>query len=165
MYVSLIVAMAENRVIGVNNSLPWSLPDDLRHFRALTLGKPVLMGRKTYESIGRPLPKRHNIVLTRDRAYRAPGCSVVGSVQEALEAAGEADELMVIGGATLYRRLLPTAQCVYLTEVHASVEGDTWFPDLAGDEWEEVAREERAADAENPLAHAFVTYQRRASPA
>ncbi len=128
MKIAIVVAMAANRVIGRDNQLPWHLPADLKHFKQLTLGKPVVMGRKTYASIGRPLPERTNIVVTRDRDYEAPGCVVVHSLDEALAAAGEAAEVMVIGGAGIYRQVLPRTDTLYLTEVHAEFEGDTLFP-------------------------------------
>ena len=119
--ISLIVAMAQNGVIGCDNSLPWRLPDDLRRFRAFTLGKPILMGRKTFESIGRPLPGRINLVLTRDRGWSAEGAIAVHSVEEALTQAGSSDELVAIGGAEIYRLVLPFARRIYLTHVHADV--------------------------------------------
>jgi len=117
--IAIVVAMDDNRVIGRDNQLPWHLPADLRHFRQVTIGKPVLMGRKTHESIGRPLPERTNIVVTRDRSYEAPGCILVHSIESALKAAGDRREVMVIGGADFYRQLLPKADRLYLTLVHA----------------------------------------------
>ena len=125
MIVSLVVAMARNRVIGRDNALPWRLPADLAYFKRVTMGHPVIMGRRTYESIGRPLPGRHNIVVSRNRAFHAPGCTVVGSLEEAWRAAGDADEACVIGGTTLFRETLPIADRIHLTEVEADVEGDT----------------------------------------
>jgi dihydrofolate reductase len=158
---ALVAAMDRNRVIGVDNRLPWHLPADLRRFRELTMGRPVLMGRRTHESIGRPLPGRHNLVLTRDPGYLAPGCTVVRSLEEALAAAGQVPELMVIGGAELYARLLERADRLYLTLVDGELAGDTHFPEYAGGEWVEVARQERVADADNPFALSFVVLERR----
>lgn len=158
--VSLIAALAENRVIGRNNALPWRLPADLKRFRRLTTGYPVILGRKNYESIGRPLPERRNIVVTRDRAYRAPGCIVVDSLDAAYAAAGAAAEIFIIGGAELYAQTLARADRMYLTFVHAAVAGDTYFPPVALDEWTEIARERHEADADHAYAYSFVTYDR-----
>ena len=136
--VSLIVAMAQNGVIGRGNSLPWRLPQDLKRFRAFTLGKAVLMGRRTYESIGRPLNGRANLVLTRDRSWYAHGVIVVHSLEEALAQAGSSEELVAIGGAEVYRLVLPFARRIYLTHVHADVPGDTFFPDFDPTQWADV---------------------------
>jgi dihydrofolate reductase len=160
MKLSLIVAMADNHVIGHNNRLPWHLPADLKHFRAITLGKPVLMGRKTWESIGRPLPGRTNIVITRNADYLAADCVVVHSLDEALRAAGSAAEVMVIGGAELYRQALPQADTLYLTLVHGEFEGDTRFPDWRPDDWRETARIDHGPDHRNPHAYSFITLER-----
>jgi dihydrofolate reductase len=162
MKLSLIAAMAENRVIGHENRLPWHLPADLQHFKAITLGKPVLMGRKTWESIGRPLPGRTNIVITRDAGYVAEGCVVAHSLEEAVAAAGEAAEVMVIGGAQLYRQALPLADTLYLTLVHAEIQGDTRFPAWQPGEWRETARIDHEADDRNPHAYSFITLEREA---
>ena len=153
----LIVARARNGVIGCDNSLPWHLPDDLRRFKALTLGKPVLMGRRTHESIGRPLPGRANIVLTRDRQWTASGVTVVHSLDEALAAAGDVPEIMVIGGADLYRQTLPRAQRIELTEVEADVDGDTHLDSFHAADWRESAREYHSADEGHAWAFNFVT--------
>jgi dihydrofolate reductase len=158
--ISIVVAVSRNRVIGRGNRIPWRLPRDLRHFRALTLGKPVIMGRLTYESIGKPLDGRTNIVVTRDRDYAAPGCRVVGSFEEALDAARPAEEVMVIGGGEVYARALPAADRVYLTEVEAELEGDVFFPALPPAEWCEAESEAFEADARNPYAVRFVTLHR-----
>ena len=162
MKLSLIAAMADNRVIGHENRLPWHLPADLQHFKAITLGKPVLMGRKTWESIGRPLPGRTNIVITRDTGYVAEGCVVAHSLEEAVRAAGEAAEVMVIGGAQLYRQALPLADTLYLTLVHAEIRGDTRFPAWQPGEWRETARIDHEADDRNPHAYSFITLERQA---
>ena len=159
--ISLIVAAAENDVIGRNGALPWRLSDDLRRFKALTMGKPVIMGRKTYESIGRPLPGRQNIVMTRRRDYRAEGCEIVDSVEAAIAAAGDAPETMVIGGAEIYRRFLPLAGRIYLTRVHTVIEGDTFLPETGEIEWAEISRERFAADDRNDFDVSFITLERR----
>lgn len=164
--ISFVVAIDKNRVIGANGRLPWRLPDDMRRFRELTMGKPVLMGRKTYESIPqrfRPLPGRHNIVLTRSRDYAAPGCTVVHTVEAGVAAATGAEELMVIGGASLYTALLPRADRLYLTLVEAEVEGDTHFPPIRPSAWREVARKAHPADERHAYPFTFVVLERRQS--
>jgi dihydrofolate reductase len=158
--IALIAAMAENRVIGRENGLPWRLPADLRRFKSVTMGKPVIMGRKTYESIGKPLPGRSNIVVTRDADYRAPGCQVVHSLEQALEAGAGHTEVMVIGGAELYRQALGRAERMYLTLVRAEVEGDTLFPDIEPQQWRELERESHRADEKNQYDYDFVILQR-----
>lgn len=160
--ISIIAAMAENRVIGVDNTLPWRLPADLGHFRRLTTGHHVIMGRRNYESIGKPLPERTNIVVTRNRDYRAPGCVVVHSLEEALKRAQADAEIFVIGGAEIYQQALARADRLYLTLVHADVAGDTYFPDFAPDRWKEISRERHEADAKNPYPYSFLIYDRRA---
>ena len=161
MKVSIIVAAAANNVIGRDGGLPWHLPEDLRRFKALTLGKPLLMGRKTHESIGRPLPGRRNIVLTRQTGYVAEGCDVVASVESALEIAGGADELMVIGGNAVYEMMLPHCGRIYLTRVHEAVDGDTFFPDLDESHWQLVERQDFAAGPDRPHAFSFLVLDRR----
>ena len=158
---SIIVARAENGVIGVNNQLPWRLSNDLQYFKKVTLGKPIVMGRKTYDSIGRPLPGRTNIVVTRNQNWSVEGVQVVHSLQEALEVAGgeQADEVMLIGGAELYRQGLALADKIYLTEVKASPAGDAFFPDLP-ESWREISRQPQQADDKNDCPHDFVIYQR-----
>ncbi|HUO80144.1 MAG TPA: type 3 dihydrofolate reductase [Steroidobacteraceae bacterium] len=158
----LVVAAARNGVIGRDNGLPWRLPADLAHFKRLTLGHPILMGRRTWDSIGRPLPGRQNIVLTRDPDFRREGATVVHSLEEARAAAGDAARLMVIGGAELYRACLGQAQVVHLTEVDAEPEGDARIPPWRREEWQEVWREAHPADARHAYAYSFVTLQRRA---
>ena len=160
MRIALIVAMAENRVIGCNNQLPWRIPADLRHFRALTMGKPIIMGRKTYESIGRPLPGRDNIVISGDRLYQAKGCQVVNSIDQALAVAGHSEEAMIIGGANLYRQTLEIADRLYLTLVKAEPEGDTWFPQIELQQWREIERETHKADESNEYDYDFVVLDR-----
>jgi len=158
--VSLIVAVADNAVIGRDGALPWRLPEDLKRFKALTLGKPILMGRKTFESIGRALPGRANLVLTRDRRWSAPGVRVVHSVEEALREAGGSDELVVIGGTEIFQLALPLARRIYLTRVHAKVGGDTFF---SFDEslWRELESLDHPADERHPYAFTFSLLERR----
>ena len=160
--ISLVVAMARNRVIGRDNALPWRLPEDLKRFKAITMGKPILMGRKTYESIGKPLPGRTNIVLTRDRGWRAAGVQVAGSVAEALQQAGNAAELAVIGGAEIYRLTLPLAGRIHLTRVEAQVVGDTFFPELDPTQWLSSQVGSLPADERNQYPMTFLTLERRA---
>ncbi|HEY2340012.1 MAG TPA: dihydrofolate reductase [Steroidobacteraceae bacterium] len=162
--ISLIVAMAQNGVIGRDNSLPWRLPDDLKRFRAFTLGKPILMGRKTFESIGRPLPGRINLVLTRDRSWYAEGVIAVHSVEEALAQAGSSDELVAIGGAEIYRLVLPFARRIYLTHVHADVPGNITFPEFDSTQWADVEYSSQPADDEHAYPLTFVTLERRNAP-
>ena len=163
---SLIVAVAENGVIGRNNALPWHLPEDLKYFKRVTLGKPIVMGRKTYESIGKPLPGRTNIVISRNPAYAADGVRVVGSLDEALSLAEDialidgVDELMVIGGAAIYAEALPRAERLYLTRVHAEVAGDAHLPELDLAAWRERSREQHAASETNPYDYSFIVYER-----
>ncbi|TAJ95253.1 MAG: dihydrofolate reductase [Gammaproteobacteria bacterium] len=156
MIVSLIVAMDEQGVIGQGCKLPWRLPADLRRFKSLTLGKPVILGRKTHESIGKPLPGRENIVISRDPDYRSPGCRVADSLDAALAACADAAEVMIAGGAEVYRAALPLADRIYLTEVHARVDGDVHFPVFNRREWREASREELPADVQNIHAVSFV---------
>ncbi|HEY7752666.1 MAG TPA: dihydrofolate reductase [Steroidobacteraceae bacterium] len=156
-----IVAMADNAVIGRGNRLPWRLPEDLARFRSLTMGHALLMGRRTHESIGRPLPGRRNLVLTRDPAWRAPGCEPVASPRAALALPGPGQLLFVIGGAEVYRACWDLVQRVELTEVHAEVEGDVRLEGFDRGDWRETFREDRAADARHAHAYSFVTLARR----
>jgi dihydrofolate reductase len=163
---AVIVAAAENGVIGRNNALPWHLPEDLRYFKRVTMGKPIVMGRKTFESIGRPLPGRTNIVITRNPDFTAEGVRVVASLDEAVRLAGDialidgAQELVVIGGAEIYKASIPRADRLYITEVHASVEGDAYLPEIDWAHWREVGRERHAASDANPYDYSFVVYNR-----
>ena len=154
--ISLVVAMSDNGVIGVDNRLPWHLSADLRRFKSITMGKPIIMGRRTHESIGRPLPGRLNIVVSRDPGFRVDGCVVSASTEAALEAAGDVPEVMVIGGEALYRAFLHRAGQVYLTRVHAQFAGDTFFTELDRQHWEEVERDDFAPDERNPYPYSFV---------
>ena len=160
--ISAIVAMAENRVIGKNNQLPWRLPADLRHFKAITTGHPVLMGRKTYESIGKPLPNRTNIIMTRNPSYQAPGCIVVTSIQGAIQSAisTKSLELFIIGGEEIYKQFLPYIQKMYLTLIHHTFEGDAFFPEINWEEWNETNHEDHPADNENPYSYRFITLEK-----
>ena len=158
--IAIVVAMAENRVIGRDGGLPWRLPADMARFRSLTMGKPIVMGRRTHESIGRALDGRRNIVVTRRAGYRAPGCTVAASLEAALEAAADAAEVAVIGGASIYEMALPVADRVHLTLVHASIDGDVRFPHIEPADWREVSRLERGADARNRYDVSFIELAR-----
>jgi dihydrofolate reductase len=158
---SIIAAISENGVIGRDNRLPWHMPADLAHFKRLTMGKPILMGRRTWESLPGLLPHRTHVILTRDRDYLAEGGFVVHSIAEAVNFAGDAEELMVVGGANLYAQTLPLASRMYLTVVHDYFDGDTAFPDYEKADWREVFREEHGADERNPHAYSFATFERR----
>lgn len=160
MRISAICAMSENRVIGHNNQLPWHLPADLKHFKNLTMGNPILMGRKTYESIGRPLPGRLNVIITSNRNYQAAGCTVVDSIEKALEITQESDELFIIGGASLYRGMLPLTQRLYLTLIHQDIEGDTYFPEFNLKEWVETERADYPINAEHRYPYSFIVLDR-----
>jgi len=157
--ISLIAAMTRNRVIGKDNAMPWHLPADLAHFKRVTMGKPVIMGRNTYESIGRPLPGRKNIVISRRSDYSPEGCIVVNSVDAAIEQANS-EEVMIIGGGQLYAELLPRADRLYLTLIDAELEGDTQFPDYSVYAWKELERERHEPDEKNAYAYEFVTLER-----
>ena len=160
MIISLIAAMGKNKVIGNKGKLPWNLPADMKYFRDKTRGKPVIMGRKTHESIGKPLPKRLNIIVTHDNEYKAEGCVVVHSADEALKAAGNVEEVMIIGGSQIYKEFLPKANRLYLTKIDSEFEGDTYFPEYKIEEWKEVSYEEHEKDAENQYDYRFVVLDR-----
>lgn len=161
MKISIIVAAAANNVIGRDNAMPWHLPEDLRRFKELTIGKAILMGRRTHESIGKALPNRRNIILSRDPAFTAPGCEVVASVEEALDLVKGEAELMVIGGYAVYKKLFPQTQRVYLTRIHSIIEGDTLFPSLETSEWNLVEREDLLANDEREYSFSFLVLDRR----
>jgi dihydrofolate reductase len=163
--VSIIVAADEQGGIGRAGALPWQLPEDLKRFKALTMGRPILMGRKTWDSIGRPLPGRRSLVVSRQPGFTIAGAEVFGSLDDALRAAGAATEVCVIGGAEIYRQALPLASVIHLTRVHAVVKADAFFPLLDAREWEEVAREDRPADERHAHACSFLTLQRARGPA
>lgn len=159
MKISLVLAASENDIIGKGNALPWRLPADLKYFKTVTLGKPIVMGRKTWESLGKPLPDRTNIVMTR-RPLQLSGCVVVEDVAAALRAAGDADELMVIGGADIFREFLPLAQRIYLTRVHAVIDGDVVFPLPEPAQWRELSRQDYPADERHPYPFSFIVLER-----
>ncbi len=165
MIISIIAGMDKNCLIGQGNRLPWRLPADMKHFRRHTLGKPVLMGRKTFESIGKPLPKRTNIILTRDLDYRADGCVVTHSIKEALDKANGCEEIMIIGGASIYELLLPQSDRLYLTYIHDCFEGDVYFPAFDMADWQEVKRVDYQPDKKNPHPYSFIFLHRRSEDA
>ena len=158
--ISLIAALTRDHVIGRDNDLPWRIRDDLRHFRQLTMGKPIIMGRRNHQSIGRPLPGRENIVITRDTGFRAPGCQVAHGVDEALALAGGAEEVMVVGGAEIYRLFLPGADRLYLTWVEADIAGDTYFPAYDAAEWQVADRRTQEAGEGSPYPLVYETLVR-----
>ncbi|NOR73021.1 MAG: type 3 dihydrofolate reductase [Mariprofundaceae bacterium] len=160
---SLIWAMDENRLIGTENRLPWKLPADMQWFRKQTMGKPVLMGRKTYESIGKPLPGRENLIMTRQQGLAIEGCRIVHSLDEARAALPDADEIMVIGGSDIYTLLLPDAARLYCTVVHDRFEGDAWFPEYDQEQWQQSLCEHHEADEHNRHAYSFMIYERVSS--
>ena len=160
MKISIIVAMGANRTIGYRNALPWHLPADLKHFKSVTMGKPMIMGRKTWVSIGRPLPGRRSIVVTRDPMFRAEGCEIAHSLEAALTMAGAAEEAVVIGGAQLFLEALPLADRLYLTIIDHVFQGDVYFPPVDATRWKETSREEHASDSVNLYRYRFLTYER-----
>ena len=161
MIISLLVAMDEQRGIGLHNRLPWHLSADQKRFKELTMGHHILMGRKTYESIGKPLPNRYNIVITRDTSFQAPGCLVVNSIDTALASVHEQDEIFVIGGALLFQEMLPRVQRLYLTIIHHSFLGDTYFPEIDENQWLQLEKIDHAADERNPYSYSFITLDRK----
>ncbi len=164
--IAYVVAMDNNRLIGRDNDLPWRLPDDMRWFREQTMGKPCVMGRKTYDSLparSRPLPGRLNIVVTRNPDYEAPGAVVVHTIDDALRAAGDADEVIIVGGAELYRALLPRVDRLYLTHVHGAADGDVFFPPYDPAGWREVYRQEHPVDDRHPYAFTWLILEREST--
>lgn len=163
MPLSLICAMTPQRVIGNHNQLPWHMPADLQHFKALTLGKPIIMGRKTFVSIGKPLPQRRNIVLTRDKNFTAPGCEVFHALVDALNLFDtKTQDIFIIGGAEIFAQALSQADFLYLTIIHADIPGDSFFPEWhkASSQWQEISRDAHHADEKNAYNYTFVTYQK-----
>lgn len=160
MLLSLIAAFGEGQVIGIDNRLPWRLPADLKRFRTITCGKPVLMGRKTFESIGKPLPGRLNLLITRNARYRPQGCCVVHSLEEAMKVGAGNSEMIAVGGASVYEQVIPLARRMYLTRIHHAFPGDTYFPDFTYDAWREIERIDCQADAANPYRYSFVVLER-----
>jgi dihydrofolate reductase len=161
MRIAIVVAATDDGVMGKDNALPWRLPDDLKRFKQLTMGKPIVMGRKTFESIGKALPGRRNIVISRQRDFVAPGCDVVGSVEAALATASEAAEVSVIGGAEIFRQVLPNADLVHLTLIHAKIDGDVFFPSLKAPEWRAISQEEHPVDERHAHPFTFLTLERK----
>jgi len=157
---SMIVAHANNRVIGKDNDMPWHLPADLAYFKKTTLGKPIIMGRKTFESIGRPLPGRQNIVISRDNNYQADGVDVVGSVDAALALVSHVEEVMVIGGGAIYQHCLASAQRLYITHIDADIDGDTYFPEYDLNVWKKVTSHVQASDEKNEYSLDFSVYEK-----
>ena len=157
---SLITAMDSNRVIGMNNTLPWHLPADLAFFKQTTMGKPVIMGRKTFQSIGKPLPGRKNIVLTRDANFEAPNCEVASSIDHAISRVGDSEEVMLIGGASLYEQTIDSADIIYLTLIHHQFNGDTWFPEINPLDWKINSQDDFKRDEKTPFAYSFLKYLR-----
>ena len=153
--------MGRNQVIGIKNALLWKLPADMEHFRQLTMGKPVIMGQKTFESIGKPLPGRTNIILTLDKDFTPSGCEVAHSIEEVLEIAKDFKEVMICGGASVYKQFLPLAQRLYLTFIHQDFEGDTYFPEFNINEWKEVKRIDCEPDEKNPYSYLFVVLEKK----
>jgi len=159
-HISLIVAMDENRLIGSNNQLPWHLPADLAFFKSTTMGKPIIMGRKTFESIGKPLPGRRNIVVTRDPAFSANGCDIADGIDAALSYCSNDEEVMLIGGASLYQQTIALATRMYITRIHHHFDGDTWFPEFEDNDWKIESQQDCNADQSNPFAYSFVKFVR-----
>ena len=158
---SIIVAMATNRTIGINNTLPWRIPEDLKHFKKLTMGHHMIMGRKTFESIGKPLPGRISVVVSRDRSLKIDGCTVAHSLQEAVVACANDPQIFVVGGADIYAQALGLADTLYITEIQRDVIGDAWFPKFDRSEWLEVTRETHRQETPEPLEYHFVEYRRK----
>ncbi|ERJ60970.1 dihydrofolate reductase [Sphingobacterium paucimobilis] len=159
--ITLIVAAAENNAIGKNNQMPWHLPNDFKYFKKTTLGHSVIMGRKTFESIGKPLPERRNIVLTRDQQYNNPEIDVANSLQDVLTYCRDEREIFIIGGANIYQQVLPLAQRVLLTRVHATIDGDAFFPELPSTEWELISQEKHNKDEKHVYDYTFEVWQRK----
>ncbi|WNQ10291.1 dihydrofolate reductase [Paenibacillus aurantius] len=163
--ISFIVAMDDNRGIGKNNDLPWRLPADLAYVKKVTLGKTLIMGRKTFDSMGKPLPGRRNVVLTRSEDFQAEGTEVVHSVDEALEKyAGGEDEVMIFGGSDIFKLFLPHADRMYITRIHDTFEADTFFPEVDESEWMIVSQKQGVRDEKNPYDYEFYVYERAAAP-
>jgi len=162
MTLSLIWAMADNRVIGIENRLPWKLPADMKWFRQNTMGKPIIMGRLTFESFGaKPLPGRRNIIISRNPSYAADGIDVYTALEDALQSTRGNEETMIIGGMSLYKQALPLADRLYMTLVHTDVEGDAWFPEFDLHNWQEIARSDFPADEKNPHAYSFIVLDKQ----
>jgi dihydrofolate reductase len=163
MKISLIVAMASNRVIGLDEKMPWHLSADLKKFKQITMGAPIIMGRKTFESIGRPLPGRRNIIISRNTHYQQKGCDVYQDLHQAFNSCTDCAEVFVIGGATLYQATLPQANTLYLTEIHQEFQGDTWFPEINRAHWQEIERTDVTNDETVNFSYSFITLKRNYS--
>lgn len=161
MKLSIIVAFDINRLIGKNNQLPWHLPADLKHFKSITMGGHMIMGRKTFDSIGKPLPGRTSIIITRQKNYTQPGCLVVHSLDEALEICKNQEEVFIIGGAQIFECTMPIADRLYITQIQNKFEGDTYFPEISEDLWKATSLEENKADEKNNWDYNFITYERK----
>jgi len=163
MIISAIVAASKNWVIGKNNEIPWYIPNDLRYFRRMTLGHHIILGRKNYESIGKPLPKRTNLIVTRDTNFEAPGCLVVHSVEEAIAIAkkNKEEELMICGGGQIYAQTMPLVEKLYFTEIEAVVDGDVYFPEIDESEWDLISTERNQADDRHEYGYNFMIYERK----
>lgn len=160
MTISIIVAIGENNAIGKNNQLLWHMPNDLKHFKDITSGRTIIMGRKTFDSVGKPLPRRRNIVVTR-QDIEIPGCEVVKSIDEALALCADDDEVFIGGGAEIYREAMDKTDRIYLTIIHKEFDADTFFPEIDYLKWEEISREDFVADDKNPLPYSFIQLNRR----
>ncbi|MCM3169077.1 dihydrofolate reductase [Peribacillus frigoritolerans] len=160
--ISLIVAMDQNRVIGKNNKLPWHLPADLQYFKKVTMGHPIVMGRKTFESIGRVLPGRENVIVTRNQEFKAEGCVVLHDIAQIKRFAdNHEEEVFVIGGAEIFKEILPFTDRLYITEIHEIFEGDTFFPEIDENEWDEISSNPGSIDEKNRFAHDFIILQKK----
>jgi len=164
MKISMIAAVAHNNVLGADNKIPWHMPKDFQYFKRMTMGKPIIMGRKTFASLGKPLPGRHNIVMTTQQDFNADDCTIVHTPEQALAACGNCEEAMVIGGAEIYQLFLDQADRIYLTEITLDCHGDTFFPEFDKTIWEEVQREPQASDEKNPHPYSFVIYEKTIQP-
>lgn len=158
--ISIIAAMASNRVIGINNTLPWHIPADLKHFKKLTMGHTMIMGRKTFESIGKPLPGRETLIISRQPDYAIPGCQTCQSLEQALSICAGKSDIFIVGGADIYQQMLPQADRLFITEVQQDFDGDVRFPEIDPDQWREVQRIEQQQQTPQALNYHFVTYQR-----
>lgn len=161
MSLSIIVAMARNRTIGINNTLPWRCPEDLKHFKALTMGHHMIMGRKTFDSIGKPLPGRTTVVVTRDRHLKIEGCLIAHSLQDAIKLCEKDSETFIVGGADIYAQSLALADTLYITEMQQDAEGDVHFPEVDKDRWSEISREVHNQETPQPLEYHFATYRKK----
>jgi dihydrofolate reductase len=158
--ISIIVAMALNRTIGINNTLPWRCPEDLKHFKSLTMGHHMIMGRKTFDSIGKPLPGRTTVVVTRNTALNIDGCTIAHSLEAAIKACTDDSEIFIVGGAELYALAMPLVTNLYITEIQQEVLGDAYFPEFSHTQWQEISREQHIQESPQPLIYHFVTYRR-----